>query len=447
MRNMAIKVLFVNLYSILAVLSFFMSNNSFAVDKPPVKVEYYQPDNITNQIPYFDNRFHIDADIEELTLLFYRTLGSEPIILVRPDGSKLRVNKYPKDKVEWFDDSTFDMIKMKKPMPGPWQAIGSILPESKIMVISEIKLQVDPLPEIILSGETLKVTGRLYNGDSPINNPLFRDVVTLNVDFFSTNNSAYENFGADAIKIASFRDDGYDLDEYANDSIFTGEFELDFAPGEWQPVYIVKLPMATRELHQKSIILHPTPVTISVEKAVEEGQQHVIKLTIDSQFVDVNSLIFQGKTTFPDKQHRPFSIMGGKGKFRTYEAEYTEPGIYRVNVSAFGETTTGREFRLVVPEFTFNVEAIDDILLENVLLEGETGGESLSGGNKKISKEALAKRLEHKLEKNRIEFEEKEALKQKETLIAIAVANGIIIFVALLGYLLIRWRRNKLKKK
>ena len=67
----------------------FMSVQSYGQQ---TKVDYYKSDNITNQIPYFDNRFHIDAMLEEITLLFYRKSGTPPIILVRPDGSKLKIN-------------------------------------------------------------------------------------------------------------------------------------------------------------------------------------------------------------------------------------------------------------------------------------------------------------------------------------------------------------------
>lgn len=101
--------------------------------------------------------------------------------------------------MQWHDDSTFDLIKIEKPMPGPWQAIGDILPESQIMVMSDVKIEVEPLPDVVLSGEILKVVGKLYNGDEPINTPHFRDVVTLDVHFYSTNNTDYENFGADAL--------------------------------------------------------------------------------------------------------------------------------------------------------------------------------------------------------------------------------------------------------
>ena len=356
------KIAKVKVYSLLLVLLYYSCVSMVAQayseapkTKETPKVQFIEPDNVTNQIPYFDNRFRIDAELDEITLLFYRKSGTPPIILIRPDGSKLKIGNAPPDKVEWFDDRTFDLIKIKKPMPGPWQALGDILPKSQIMVVSDIRIEVEPLPEIILSGETLKVTGRLYNGELAIDTPAFRDVVNLDVDFYSTNNSAYDNFGALPIKLTTFRDDGHDLDEYANDSIFTGEFSLDFAPGEWVPVYQIKLPMANRELRQKPVVLQPTPISISVEEANDELEFHKVRFTIDPTYVDPDSLIFQGSMTFPDRQAQPFSILEGQGTERIEEFAYTEPGIHRVKVGAYGKTTSGREFRLVVPEFTFNI--------------------------------------------------------------------------------------------
>ncbi len=76
------------------------------------------------------------------------------------------------------------MIKIIKPTPGPWQAIGDILPESKILVMSEVTIAVDPLPEVVLSGETLKIVGKLYNGNKKIDISAFKDVVQLDVNFF-----------------------------------------------------------------------------------------------------------------------------------------------------------------------------------------------------------------------------------------------------------------------
>jgi len=398
----------------------------------------YQTDNVTNQIPYFDNRFRIDAELDEITLLFYRVRGSQPIILVRPDGSKLRVNNIDHDEVQWHDDSTFDMIKIKKPMPGPWQAIGNILPDSHILVVSDVKIAVAPLPEIVLEGETLKVSGKLFNDGDSIDTPNFRNVVKLDVHFYSTNNSMYDNFGADGMKVTSFHDDGKKLDEYAADGVFTGEFELNFAAGEWQPVYLVKLPMATRELRQKPIILHKTPITISVETSELEDTPHSMLLTIDPTYVMPDSLVFQGKITFPDKQVEPFSIMDDqKGLTRVKDIRYTEGGVHRINVSAFGKTTTGREFRLVVPEFSFNVKANGNQLMPTF---DENGVAQI------VAVDSAEKMLAAKDEELRqAKAAQQQAAEEKNTqaIILIAAGNGVIIIIALILFVVMRKRKVK----
>jgi len=398
----------------------------------------YQTDNVTNQIPYFDNRFRIDAELDEITLLFYRVRGSQPIILVRPDGSKLRVNNIDHDEVQWHDDSTFDMIKIKKPMPGPWQAIGNILPDSHILVVSDVKIAVAPLPEIVLEGETLKVSGRLFNDGDSIDTPNFRNVVKLDVHFYSTNNSMYDNFGADGMKVTSFHDDGKKLDEYAADGVFTGEFELNFAAGEWQPVYLVKLPMATRELRQKPIILHKTPITISVETSELEDTPHSMLLTIEPTYVMPDSLVFQGKITFPDKQVEPFSIMDDqKGLTRVKDIRYTEGGVHRINVSAFGKTTTGREFRLVVPEFSFNVKANGSQLMPTFDENGVAQIVAVDSAEKMLAAK------DEELRQAKAAQQQAAEEKNTQTIILIAAGNGVIIIIALILFVVMRKRKVK----
>jgi len=406
------------------------------------EIGFYQSDNLTNEIPYFDNRFRIDAELDEITLILFRVRGSKPIILVQPDGKKMRINDYDKEKVQWHDDRTFDMIKIQKPMVGPWQAIGDILPESKILVVSDVKIAVDPLPEIVLSGETLKVVGKLYNGNESIDIPHFRDVVKLDVNFYSTNNSAYDNFGADALKLTSFRDDGEDLDEYAGDSLYTGEFLLDFAAGEWQPVFVIKLPMVTRELRQKAILLNKSPITLSVETSEKEDIPHRLIVTIDPTHVDPSSLVFQGKTTFPDKQTRPFSIMDDEGvenaETRIEEILYTEPGIHRVNISAFGRTKSGREFRLVVPEFSFNVKGISNKFLLTTI--GDDGVEQTIEVDK--AEKFLADK-EAELKKAKAAQQKLAEEQSQNTMIMIAAGNGVIIIIAMILFFVMRKNKSK----
>lgn len=399
-------------------------------------IEYFQNDNVTNQIPYFDNRFRIDAELDEVTLVFFRRSGTPPIILVQPDGKKLKVNNIKTEDFQWYDDKTFDMIKLKKPMPGPWQAIGNILPESRIMVMSEVSLAVEPLPEVLLEGETIKVTGRLYNGERAINDPEFREVVQLDVDFYSTNDAVYDNYGAEPIKLDSFRDDGYELDEYAGDGIFTGEFELDFAPGEWQPIYLVKLPMASRKLQQKPIIIRHSPIRINVETGDSAIGKHIATFTIDPKYVDPDSIIMQGKITFPDKQVEPFSIMEGKGTERIKEIAFTEGGVHRITTGVFGKTIDGREFRLVLPEFSFNV----DREAEN--MQPQLTPEQAKEAREREKAEKAAARV-RALEEAKLQKEMQQAEQQKQMYMIVGIGNLVIILIAAIGFFIYKKRKAK----
>ena len=93
-----------------------------------------------NGIKLLQNRFRIDHNVEEVTMVFFREFGSAPVVLVRPDGSKIFQSQVDGENVFWFDSDTYDLISIKNPVPGPWQAVGQILQGSRVMVLSEVKL-------------------------------------------------------------------------------------------------------------------------------------------------------------------------------------------------------------------------------------------------------------------------------------------------------------------
>lgn len=418
---------------------------TFAETDTP-KVNYYHSDNKTNQIPYFDNRFHIDANINEIKLVFYRKQGSQPVILVMPNGTKIKANKLPNDdSVQWFDDTTYDLIHIKKPMAGPWQAIGQIVPGSQILVVSDVKIEATPLPEILLAGETLKVTGKLVNGEKGLADPLFRAVVNLDVDFYSSNNKMFDNFGAAPIKMSTFLDDGVDFDEKAGDGIYTGEFVFNFAPGEWLPLYHVKMPLVKRELRQKPVILQKAPINITVKAGNEIGTKHRVSFTIDPTYVDANSIILQGKITYPDKQDTPFSILEDKSDTRRKLFEYGEAGIHRINVDVFGKTINGREFFLTLPEFTFNAEDINGKLIASI---DENGNEIFIP--RKTTAELLAEKKAQKeaeLAAEKARLKAQEDAEQKLLYTLIAIINGLILFIGISVFLFLLWRKKKKAKE
>lgn len=307
----------------------------------------------SNHIPLLDNRFRIDFEVKEITLVFFRKKGTPSIVLVRPDGSKIYSRNAKEQKVIWHDDKTYDLIKITNPVPGPWQAIGEILPESRIMVLTDIDLEVDALPTDLMVGETLKVTARLTNGGKPINARDFRDILQLDVLLISTQKPEYDNHSQTVIEFTSFKDDGKNFDERPRDAIFTGEFKLDFPAGEWIPKYIVKTPLYTRELIQDPIVVHRSPLTTEVETAATEDSKHLVNYTITDGPALGDKVALQGRIRFPSEEVQSFTLGEQPGNQRSLAVVNAGVGTYRIEQTMFGKTKNGRDFVMSLPEVTF----------------------------------------------------------------------------------------------
>lgn len=310
-----------------------------------------------NEIPLLKNRFRIDDKIDEISLLFFREEGTPSVILVRPDGVKyFAISALRDTSLDWYDELSYDLVVIRNPMPGPWQVIGKIMPKSKIMVVGELSLQADPLPEMLFKGETLKITGQILNGGKPIESGFFKDVVTLNVSFVSTNNKDFANFGTGIVQVAEFKDDGYDLDETANDGIYTGEFSLNFPAGQWRPELYITTELLQRRIVQEPIIIHEPPFTFTDTLTQDEGGEHSIKIEIDDALLIPETVIMQGKIYYPNNEEQSFIINAKEGVTRQLAVQDFGWGRYNIEFSVFGSTVSGREFVATLPTHVFKID-------------------------------------------------------------------------------------------
>jgi uncharacterized protein (TIGR03503 family) len=311
-----------------------------------------------NSIKLLNNRFRIDDDIEEVTIVFFRSFGSAPIVLVRPDGSKLFLdNDLKDDSFNWYETDTYDMVSLKNPMRGPWQAIGDILPESRIMVIAGITLYAQAIPKTVFSGETIKQTARLENIGSDVDIALFRDVISLSIDFVSTNNPNFPNFGLGSRQIAKFHDNGKGFDEKLADGVFTGEFDLEITEGEWRPVFTVRTPLFSREQVDSEIVLLATPINISHEIENKEEGEHIVTIDVDPQYLKPTGVVINGTAKHPNGEITKFSMTEPMQSNHQLSLVKDGYGIYKVNMTVFATTLSGREVILSVPEYSFVTKA------------------------------------------------------------------------------------------
>ena len=324
---------------------------------PPPSITLLTNDREVNEIPLLNNRFRIDYEVEKITLLFFRKPGSPAVILVKPDGSKFYAHHAMNNtQLKWFDEASYDLITIENPTPGPWQVIGRIQKDSRVMVLGDIELSVEPLPPLIFRGETLKMTGRVTNDGKQIEIGYFKDVVSLIVEFVSTNNELYDNFGAGTKSVTEFKDNGQGFDERPMDGVFTGEFKLTFPAGEWQPEFYIETPILKRRVVQSPVIIAEPPFQYQLALASNDEMNHELLINLDREVLKTETVIFQGKIYYPNGEEQVFTLDPEDKFYRKLEISNYDWGRYQIDLSVFGENTNGREFMADLPAYNFEID-------------------------------------------------------------------------------------------
>lgn len=313
---------------------------------------------IGQQIPVADERFRIDYAVEEVTLAFFRDPDTAPVVITLPDGSKWYANRHPEDKVRWSSGHDYDIIRVAEPMPGPWQVSGRIRPESRVIVVSDIEFHPAPFPPLVFYGEQLKLTGQLTQGGKEIDQRDFRSVIRLELFFQSTNNPQYDNFGQPQVRVGEFLDDGKQMDETPRDGVFTGQFNLDLAEGEYVPRYQVKTPLHERSFEANPILVRRAPVRSKVVVAGLEGEAHELTFEVDEEFIDINDIVIHGRISYPNGERQDLAISTAQGDSLVLVIPNYTFGVFEIRANLSATDKYGREFQAEIPYNEFRSQRL-----------------------------------------------------------------------------------------
>lgn len=127
------------------------------------------------------NSFIVDSSVEEFTALVFRRDTQEGTHLVKPDGSVLLHNR-PDEDIRWHRTDSYDLITVAQPVEGEWRVLADIAPESRITIISNLKLRLHELPANVTQGAALAVEFVLVDEASVITDPAFLSMLAADIE-------------------------------------------------------------------------------------------------------------------------------------------------------------------------------------------------------------------------------------------------------------------------
>ncbi len=306
-----------------------------------------------SDIPLLDNRFRIDYGVKEVTFIIKRKPGTPSVILVRPDGSKLYVGKVKPDDVGWLALPEHDLITLRNPMPGPWQAIGEVDPDNRVRILSDIRMDIAALPMQLYQGEVVKLKAWLSIDGQPPKDKYYLSDLGMKVKLQSFSDAEQQNTVLDQ-EIGHYLDDGKGLDEVPGDGVMTAEAILqDIPAGKYRAMFSTGNQVFVRARYQE-VLLYPYPFTYNLAPPSEElGAK--LSLLVDRDELDPASVALKGTVTSKTGGYYSFSEVATAPKLDVDFSVIKEPGQYQVEAALYGTTRLGREVKIAMPVKTFNV--------------------------------------------------------------------------------------------
>ena len=324
----------------------------FAIE-PKVQLPLNKNTVLAPQAIALDKRFRIDKFSKEINLLIERQFNSSPVVVITPDGTKWYSDRHP-ENVSWMDGLNGDIISIKNPEPGPYQLIGSVVKNSLISLVSELKIDIETLPQPLYQGEQIKTYAKLIGGNKLIRMPGLDYLVEWRANLVSTK-ELNKTLPKDAFIIGDYNDHGETSDDISDDGIFTGTLDLNQDVGKYQFLVTAKNKAFTRK---KAIDLEivESPIKLSAQEPNDhEFGNWKLLITIDKKQVLTANTQVELEVFGPNNSINNMllkKLIPGKNLIAL--DEISEFGSYRIVANILSKTLDGRNIFLNVPEIYLN---------------------------------------------------------------------------------------------
>lgn len=131
-------------------------------------------------LPIENDSFSVDSSVQEFSLVVFKQPKATPTQVVRPDQERLTKDS-TSETVSWLSTDKYDLITVKKPIPGEWHIDAAIDPDNQVMVLTDLKMQLNEFANFIGEKQPLPLKIHFTEGNELISRPDFLDLFTINL--------------------------------------------------------------------------------------------------------------------------------------------------------------------------------------------------------------------------------------------------------------------------
>ena len=290
-------------------------------------------------LPLTNNQFSVDSSIHEFSVLVFKKSGAAATQLIAPDSSKIKKNSNA-GNVSWLETNGYDLITVKQPMQGEWQIEAAIDPDNQVMILTDLKMQLNELPSFI--GEKQPLPLKLHFTE--------KNVLISRTDFLNLVSVSLSIDNQTAIQMPAL----------TNEAGYFSHTLIDLPSGKHLLSIAADGKTFKRE-HSKEIEVIASPVIV---KSIIENDTRTVTLKFepDIAIIDTTQLNITAKLHHTNKPAESKSIEDNHGEWQLKLEPLTAGESISVNFEVNAKTLDGKTINPVLAPIT-----LDDSLFTTVI--------------------------------------------------------------------------------
>ena len=210
----------------------------------------------SQQLPLDKNSFIVDASIDEFTALLFRQQDADMATLIAPNNQRYTAANHSAD-ISWFRQHHYDLITVKNPEAGAWSIEADLAPDSRITIISDLNLRVNPLATNAFVNDTVEVVAALTEQGEVINRPELLNLTDMSVNVTRRDNRQQWQFSLS------------ELDASPIDGLFRSGLDVFLQAGTFDVVVMAKGKTFQRQ-HKQTMVVREAFDSLDIN-TIEDG--------------------------------------------------------------------------------------------------------------------------------------------------------------------------------
>lgn len=290
-----------------------------------------------------DASFVVDSSIEEFTALIFRKDKQEMTQLIGPDDYAIDADNLPPDAA-WYRADNYDLITVKRPLEGSWNALVEMAPGSRITVMSNLSLQVEPLPTNVKLGGEIKLRFLLRENGKTITRPEFLSLMSYRAEI---------QYGGDATQLRPIWKEKLNFNVPPVDGVYETTLPEFKQSGTYQFSFTVDGRSFSRQFKHQFIVRHPFSAQIKKATDPNGGISYLLTVRANSTSVDFQNTQAVATVFSPDNGKKVVPLTLSKMDNWQAPINVEEAGKYRIKIKVSGRLQSGDDFSHLLNPLVF----------------------------------------------------------------------------------------------